>query len=297
MADQLIAWPLRALDRNADIVASAKCYVYQTGTQTPVVVEDEDGAPLPWPVLADANGVFPQMFNPGSGVLKVTVTTSGGVILPGYPLDPAPISRADDSAAVDVSFTPSTDLPVTNVQAAINNLMAQVKTLQRSRVGTIFAHGYAAPPAKAFECKGQNVSRTTWPDLFAVVGTTFGAGDGSTTFGLPDLRGEFIRGYDNGRGVDGTRVFGSSQAAAMLNHSHPITVAPGGGHSHAANVNGGAGASTVLQTVSALSVASTGYIASESDHTHTATAGNPSVGGGTETRPRNIALMFCIWAE
>ena len=45
-------------------------------------------------------------------------------------------------------------------------------------------------------------SRTTYANLFNVIGTSFGAGNGSTTFNVPDLRGYFIRGWDNGKGTD-----------------------------------------------------------------------------------------------
>lgn len=61
-------------------------------------------------------------------------------------------------------------------------------------------------------CNGDAISRIRYKRLFDVIGTTFGVGDGSTTFNLPDLRGEFIRGWDAGRGIDTGRVFGSAQA-------------------------------------------------------------------------------------
>lgn len=67
---------------------------------------------------------------------------------------------------------------------------------------------------------GAVVSRSAYAALFAAIGTTFGVGDGATTFGIPDLRGEFIRGLDNGRGVDAARTLGSSQAQAIQSHSH-----------------------------------------------------------------------------
>lgn len=75
--------------------------------------------------------------------------------------------------------------------------------------GTIIAYADSTPPDGWLECNGQAVSRTTYADLFAAIGTTFGAGDSLTTFNLPDLRGEFIRGWDNGRGVDVGRSLGS----------------------------------------------------------------------------------------
>ncbi len=51
-------------------------------------------------------------------------------------------------------------------------------------------------------CDGTAISRTTYADLFAIIGTNYGAGDGATTFNLPDLRGRFLRGTDNGTGND-----------------------------------------------------------------------------------------------
>lgn len=68
---------------------------------------------------------------------------------------------------------------------------------------------------------GASMRRAAYASLFAAIGTTYGAGDGATTFALPDLRGEFVRGFDDGRGVDVGRSFGSSQAAtAASNYAH-----------------------------------------------------------------------------
>ena len=64
---------------------------------------------------------------------------------------------------------------------------------------------------------GRAVSRTTYSALFALVGTTYGSGNGSTTFNIPDLRGVVARGWDNGRGLDAGRSFGSYQADAIQN--------------------------------------------------------------------------------
>lgn len=61
-------------------------------------------------------------------------------------------------------------------------------------IGTINAYGGATAPEGWLLCQGQALSRTDYADLFAVIGTNFGAGDGSTTFNAPDFRGEFLRG-------------------------------------------------------------------------------------------------------
>jgi microcystin-dependent protein len=64
-------------------------------------------------------------------------------------------------------------------------------------------------------CDGTAVSRTRYARLFARIGTTWGSGNGSTTFNLPDMRGAFLRGFDNGRGVDAGRTFGTSQKGTI----------------------------------------------------------------------------------
>lgn len=122
-------------------------------------------------------------------------------------------------------------------------------------------------PDGYLKCNGAAVSRTTYATLFAAIGTTFGAGNGSTTFNLPDLRGEFLRCWDDSRGVDSGRVFGSFQDQAYLSHTHNAT-----GH---ANLSYG--------------FISGGGNAYFNDST-TAT----SASGETETRPRNRALLACI---
>ncbi|WP_427773639.1 phage tail protein [Comamonas thiooxydans] len=70
-------------------------------------------------------------------------------------------------------------------------------------------------PSGWLECNGAAISRATYGTLFASIGTNYGAGDGATTFNLPDLRGEFLRGADRGRGVDAGRAIGSAQGDAI----------------------------------------------------------------------------------
>ncbi|MBC7411121.1 MAG: tail fiber protein [Bacteroidia bacterium] len=71
-------------------------------------------------------------------------------------------------------------------------------------------------PNGYLECNGQAVNRITYAELFTAIGTLYGVGDGSTTFTLPDLRGEFVRGVDKGRGVDAGRVIGSGQQSTAV---------------------------------------------------------------------------------
>src|SRR5262249_4707695 len=73
--------------------------------------------------------------------------------------------------------------------------------------GTIIAYGgdvsgTTPPPTGWLACNGNPVNRADYPDLFAAIGTAWGAGNGTDTFNLPDLRGRFMRGNDSGSGRD-----------------------------------------------------------------------------------------------
>ena len=85
--------------------------------------------------------------------------------------------------------------------------------------------GSAAPPGWLL-CDGQAVGRTEYPELFAAIGTIYGEGDNATTFNVPDLRNEFIR------GLGGSRTLGSKQIASFASHTHGITDP---GHAHGAS--------------------------------------------------------------
>ncbi len=77
--------------------------------------------------------------------------------------------------------------------------------------GTVIHTAASSAPDGYLKADGSAVSRTTYSDLFAAISTTYGSGNGSSTFNLPDLRGEFVRGLDDGRGVDTDRALGSAQ--------------------------------------------------------------------------------------
>ena len=77
--------------------------------------------------------------------------------------------------------------------------------------GEIKALAHNTVPQGWLLCDGAEVSRTTYSRLYSLIGDQYGAGDGTATFNVPDLRGEFLRGWDNGRGIDAGRVLGSSQ--------------------------------------------------------------------------------------
>ncbi|EFO32514.1 phage tail collar domain-containing protein [Roseibium sp. TrichSKD4] len=127
----------------------------------------------------------------------------------------------------------------------------------------------STPSPGTLECDGSALSRTAYADLFAAIGTTYGAGDGADTFDIPDLRGEFLRGWDHGRGVDPDRVLGAPQSHMIEAHTPPY------GYPHSSTYG-----MSSLPTPGVRPGNNTGH----------ATGGF----GGSETRPRNIAVMICI---
>lgn len=153
-------------------------------------------------------------------------------------------------------------------------------------VGAIMAFAMSTPPDDWLECDGSAISRTTYAALFAIIGTTYGAGDGSTTFNLPDLRGEFIRGWDNGKGTDTGRAFGSAQQDAFQGHKTSFDYAN-------ATTTTGAYADRINRATTDHSSPSSGAIGDQqlvSDGTN----GTPRI--ASETRPTNISLMYCIFS-
>ena len=115
--------PVRAVDGNGEPVPGALARFFVTGTSTPITVFQDAGqtTPHPSPLVANAAGVFPAVYRNGA-TLKVEVRTPGGVMLPGFPIDPAFAVDTTGVGASGVSFNPTAEVPVTNVQAAIERV-------------------------------------------------------------------------------------------------------------------------------------------------------------------------------
>ncbi len=171
------------------------------------------------------------------------------------------------------------DITSLGALATIPTVIADEFTDVRSEIGAIIPAGMVGhfarntAPTGWLKANGANVSRTTYATLFAAIGTVFGSGDGSTTFTLPDLRGEFVRGWDDGRGVDSGRVFGSAQSHALQTHTHTTRVPLN-------TVDSDKGTSPSLWSID-----------SETDGSSSAPIG---ANVANETRPRNVALLACI---
>jgi microcystin-dependent protein len=131
--------------------------------------------------------------------------------------------------------------------------------------GAVMAFAMNAAPTGWLAADGSAVSRTTYATLFAAVSTIYGVGDGSTTFNLPDLRGYFVRG--SGTNGDGTAAgtFGAKQADELKSHTHSTSPIASAG----SQVPAGSGFGIIGSGVTGAT-------------------------GGAETRPKNIAMLYCI---
>jgi microcystin-dependent protein len=129
-------------------------------------------------------------------------------------------------------------------------------------VGMVAEFASPVAPAGYLVCDGSPKSRTAYAELFATIGVTWGVGDGSTTFNLPDFRGVFRRGWDNGRGLDPARTFASSQTSQNLAHNHSGTTNNGGVHGHTGSTSGSGNHTH------------TGSTSAAGNHTHTVPAMN-----------------------
>jgi microcystin-dependent protein len=126
--------------------------------------------------------------------------------------------------------------------AAQRQLQGQLDVLPPP--GTVFAFAGQTAPEGYLSCDGRAVSRTEFARLFAVIGTTYGAGDGTTTFNLCDLRGRTVLGAGNGAGLS-PRVVGqllgaemhTLTAAEMPRHNHGASLVEEGNHQHNASTN------------------------------------------------------------
>jgi microcystin-dependent protein len=147
-------------------------------------------------------------------------------------------------------------------------LPASTGTVMFSVSGMVANFAMSTAPLGWLAADGTAVSRATYASLFSAIGTTFGVGDGSTTFNLPNLGGQFTRNWISGQATDSGRTFGSTQAGAIQSHNHTLN---GFGPNGSVNTAG----------------SSVGLIDGYGPY-------NISSTGGTETRPTNVALLACI---
>tara|TARA_R100001509_G_scaffold21591_1_gene11324 strand:+ start:2750 stop:3886 length:1137 start_codon:yes stop_codon:yes gene_type:complete len=293
------------------------------GTMTGQLLGD-DGSVAGSPAYAFDNDLDTGMFRLSAntigfstaGTARVSISNAGLDMTNALPIrfqdssgSPFVALKAPASVSSNVTFTlPAADgsngqMLQTNGSGALS-----FTTVQGVPSGAVFCIAVASVPSGYLECNGAAVSRTTYAALFAVIGTAYGTGNGSSTFNLPDLRGEFIRGFDNGRGIDSGRSIASSQSEQNKQHNHSASssssVSPSShGHSSSkldnnrvfgfkqtgANIDGETSPFGSPGTIPGFDISNL------VNNTTLTVSTSTSIGNeGSENRPRNIAMMYVI---
>ncbi|QAX83670.1 phage tail protein [Pseudomonas sp. DTU12.3] len=168
-------------------------------------------------------------------------------------------------------------------KAEVEALIAKASALP---VGSIVAFPVDAPPPGFLELDNSVKSSATYPDLSAYLGGKFNKGDeGVGNFRLPEARGEFLRGWDHGRGVDASRVVGSTQKGTVTTFD--------------SNPNPNLTVEVVQASVAAAQAdvfVSTDYPGVARTYTTSGVVTSSILADGGVVRPRNIAVMWCIKA-
>lgn len=164
--------------------------------------------------------------------------------------------------------------------------MAKITSIHTSGnpVGAILACGNSGALPRTLLCNGAAVSRTTYAALFAAIGTSFGSGDGSTTFNVPDTRNIFLRGANSSTRTISTILYPAIPLGTTVTDKMQ-------GHKHDYLLDASGGATQGPQNVSAYPIAPVGA----------AVVGNPSNDGtngaprtGSETAPVHLGINYCI---
>ena len=215
-----------------------------------------------------------------SGVVTSSILADGGVVRP-------------RNIAV-MWCIKAWNAPVNQGTIDVAALAKEVERLKSAvPVGAVLAFPTGIVAPGYLELDGSVQSIATYPDLAAFLGTTYNKGDeGAGNFRLPESRGEFLRGWDHGRGVDVGRAVGSAQADTLKNHFHYLPTESGGGQQFDP---AGLMPSVVLKDNPVDWLVRT----AGDNHGFNVPFGTPrtySQSAEAETRPRNIAVMWCIKA-
>jgi microcystin-dependent protein len=249
-----------------------------------------------------------------AGVERVEISDSGLDMSNGLPIRfqdssgaPFVALKSPSSVSSNVTFTlPGTDGNAGEFLKTDGSGNLSFSIVQGVPSGAVFCIAVASVPSGYLECNGAAVSRTTYAALFAVIGTQYGSTN-STNFKVPDLRGEFVRGFDNGRGVDSGRSVASSQSAQNQSHNHSASAtSTAGAHSHSLNYQRKHVEDTGSAAITDIRREGGDGDGGSQTFTNDTTSGfmnnatvsvstSVSIGNqGSEARPRNIAMMYVI---
>lgn len=233
-----------------------------TSGATSLSVQSGDAAKFPSPTGTDW---FPLTVVKADGTLEIMKCTarSGAVLT---------VARGEEGTTA-VAFSAGDRIDLRLTAGAIAQIQADASAAAVP-AGTVADFAGSSAPAGWLKANGAAVSRTAYAALFAAIGTTYGAGNGSTTFNLPDFRGEFRRGLDDGRGIDTGRALGSSQADTLKSHTHYASTSSDGSHGHTGSTDSAGAHGHTGSAVSGGAHSHTGSTGSAGSHSHTGSTGS-----------------------
>lgn len=221
---------MRFFDSNGAPLALGKLYSYEAGTSTPLSIYSNSDLTSTHtnPAILSASGEI-TIFVPSATLYKFDLYDANDVHQSGWPVDGVEALPAPDPPAPTPSPVPT---------------------------GGLVMYGGTVAPSGYLLCNGALISRSTYSALFTAIGTSYGAGDGSTTFGLPDMRGRFPLGL--AASGTGSTIGGTGGA---IDHTHT-----GPSHTHTGTVD-------VTHTHN-VTVATHTHNVTVGTHTHSVTAGS-----------------------
>jgi microcystin-dependent protein len=201
------------------------------------------------------------------------------------------VTNAKLASGIDASKLTTGTLPIARIadEGVTTSKLATATQQFLVPTGAIQAFAMGSAPSGWLACDGQEVSRSTYSALFAAIGTTWGSGNGSTTFNVPNLLDRFLR----HAGPNYSGSVGTLQGFQNAAHTHTGTTSTDGSHTHVvddtntgfSSLSGGGSSFVTPQGTITRTTSSAG------SHSHTFTTDSS---GGTEARPLSATVLYCI---
>lgn len=194
----------------------------------------------------------------------------------------ATIGKKADKHAIETTIETAMQDKIGKTELENRAQMLEAEIAKRGiPVGSIDWLAVTAPPAGYLKADGSAVGRTTYPELFFAIGTTFGDGDGETTFNLPDLMGRF---------AEGSAIPGTVKKAGLPNITGALNTTDRGSHCAAT------GALAPQLAGKTLFTAQTSVSAEANGFTFDASRSSPVYGASSTVQPPSLTLLPCIKA-
>lgn len=311
--------------RNADPSSPIKDFTRFTQTAAPVSIQT--ALPAGAVLLAELTVVGGQITAvdtskraysgvrlPSAGGAGIGLAASGDAA-PGWAKLGGSLSVAGvvESVSGGFKFPDGTSQLTAVLKSDVDDLLARTTSLEARTTaveqalppGTVVAFAGVSAPFGWLMCDGAAVSRVTYAALFSAIGVSHGAGDGVTTFNVPDYRGRFLRGFDQGTGRDPDgasrtemapggntgNALGTVQASENLGHSHGVQDPS---HSHGQHVTANPFHGSGVRSDYNADEPATGAYPQGVNTMASGTGISLSVSGGAESRPANASVSYLI---